>query len=209
MSADWITWHDGLLAGLLVGVFAAHVNLKRRIAEMRPKYLPRLRATGVAEKPFHIYAGATAVSSGKLYNVLIVNDPETSTADAVATDIRPRLTFVSSSVERLALDGRWDNTPQPKPFEPKLVPTTLGIGEERALHIVVKFPDDECAYAYNNYSYDHPGMKSPAYRLTEREYHVAVRVRGVGVDATTHVLLKQALDGSDPVVRIISHQERP
>ena len=73
----------------------------------------------------------------------------------------------------------------------------------------MKFPDDVCAFAFNNYSYDHPNVKSPSFRLQEHEYHVTVRMRGVGVDAVTHLLLKQALDGSDPQLSVISHQEYP
>jgi hypothetical protein len=134
--------------------------------------------------------------------------PESSAAEAIAREIRPRLSFLCADTERLLADGRWDNTDQPQPFKPKLVPTTLGLGEERALHIVAKFPDDVCAYAFNDYSYDHPGMKNPAYRLAEREYHVAVRLRGVGVNAVTHLILKQELDGSDPTLQVISHEER-
>ena len=195
-------------AGFVSAIFLAWRDEHDALEAMKAKQQPRLRIAGITKKPFFIHSGGGS-SSALLLNLDVVNDPTLSVPECIAVDVRPRLTFVANGTERLAIDGRWDNTPQPQPFQPKLVPTTLGIGEERALHIVAKFPDDVCAFAFNNYSYDHTSLKSPAYRLTEREYHIAVRMRGVGVDATTNLLLKQTLDGSDPRVELLDHQERP
>jgi hypothetical protein len=210
MGADLISWQNGVLAGIGVGLLAAYANVKWQLEEMRPKYLPRLLAVGIERVPFQIHS-SSGVSQATLFNLHLLNDPESSVSGAVATDVRPHLTFIANGKDQLELDGRWDSTPQPKPFEPRvqLSATTLGIGERRALHIVVRFPDDESVYAFNNYSYDHLGMKSPAYRLTEHEYHIKVNIRGVGVNATTYLLLKQRLNGTDPALTILSHQDKP
>lgn len=120
----------------------------------------------------------------------IENDPITSTAESIATQLSTRLTFYDSfNTELFSYEGRWADTEQPTNYAGIKVPNEqrtidIPIGTRRDLDLAIKYHSDDLAYGINYESYAHPQIKNPAWTLGSGDYSLKVRLRGASVDQT-------------------------
>ena len=93
--------------------------------------------------------------------------------------------FTSEGTIKLPwIQARNDYSPQPPELSlgqrPELT-SDLGIDKWIEYNLIIKEPEAESCYLFNNDSYQHPRGQNPAWRLGPGEHRVVVKVSGVEV----------------------------
>lgn len=87
----------------------------------------------------------------------------------------------------LSLNARWSDTVQPPKLQDNEVPqlaVELNVNSGRQINLVIKEPDSDDCYLFNNDSYHFPRGQHPAWRMAPGEYRAVVDVSGDdGVEA--------------------------
>lgn len=136
------------------------------------------------------FAGQTAAFSVPFIKLRLVNDPETAEPSAKAHQVAAKITFTDRAGKSvLEIDGRWSESEQPSKRDISqsrldLLRMDFDIGDERSIDIAFHDLQEDSFYAYNNDSYQYPGVKKPQFKLAENTYDVSVRLRAVHVDKT-------------------------
>ncbi len=158
------------------------VNSQRQTMGEDASAVPRVQLNG--DQAFHV----ERVTFGFLADVLcmrLINAPESTAESAIAKGVRAHFLCKGPGASGLpSLDARWSDSPQPPSIplgETPALAVNLGINEGRQINLVVKEPEDEHCYLFNNDSYQYPRRQNPAWRMEPGEYRVVVDVSGVEV----------------------------
>ena len=151
----------------------------------------------------------------RIVHVRVISEPLTGWRarwllrnDAVGCKVQVTCRSRSDGREYVAA-GRWSATPEPLAlapdlkgfvFDPGKVPQTErfdlspdATGE--ILGVAIKYDGDADAYIFGPWSYMHPRLCDPAYRLPDTEYDVYIEARAGEIVRRAHLVLANEGDG--------------
>jgi hypothetical protein len=117
---------------------------------------------------------------------LFSNNPKPITDQNSAKGVRAEITYLDKSRKILLgpIQGRWGQTSQPseiKKYEGPLIESVdfPNNGAMRSLDFLIKYPEDDYCYAFNNDSYDFPYLfQNPLYIIKQKAFIVNIRLKG-------------------------------
>jgi hypothetical protein len=128
---------------------------------------------------FHV----TGVSH--MAHVVFVNNPEYITDKNSVTGVRAEITYLDKDKKILfTTQGRWSNSDQPPEISTRGKQVTIesvdfpNNGAHRMLDLLIKYPEDNYVYGYNNDSYDRPYYLHPMLEIKEERFFVQVLLKG-------------------------------
>jgi hypothetical protein len=118
--------------------------------------------------------------------VLFSNNPQPRTDKNHATSIRAEITYLNDNRKVLfgPIQGRWGQTFQPSEIKRSQGPLIESVdfpnnGAVRSLDFLIKYPEDDYCYAFNNDSYDFGYLfQNPAYVIKSRKFIIQIRLKG-------------------------------
>jgi hypothetical protein len=144
---------------------------------------PRVLLHG--EDAFHVKRVPWNPGEMDVLGVRLINSPSSHAESAVAKGFGAEFTCEGGgSVQPPWIHARNDHSPQPPKLSlgqlPELI-CDLGIDKWIEYNLVIKEPNAESCYLFNNDSYQHPRGQNPAWRIGPGEHKIVVRVSGVAV----------------------------
>lgn len=226
-SRGWSNWSRGSFWGggtlaLLFSFYSVWREERKAVLAFQKRFegLPRIC---LAEQGFHadeFYTlfvtskGEGRQPVGPPYSVLrlrVKNDPESSTPESVARELRADIAFFSEGGQKLLeMDGRWSDSPQPFQQNASVgvvsyLSVDFAIGQARNLDIVTKCMQQEECCGVNNDSFNHMHLQNPKLLLPAGVIHCHVRLRGGYVDETFRMVFRS---GVGPLEVISAEQQR-
>lgn len=127
---------------------------------------------------FHI----TGISH--MAHISFANNPKNRTDKNSPDNVRAEITFLDINRNPLfTIDGRWSHTDQPSEIR-RGQSTTIestnfpNNGAPRTLDLLIKYPEDEYCYGYNNASYGAPYYLHPFYEIKEKMFLIQILLKG-------------------------------
>ena len=113
---------------------------------------------------------------------------------------RVTIVYYSEKKEEFSIPAKWDFRPEPLRYEkegisldPSLIPQAelldISPGSEQSLCICMKYKGDENIYGFNAFSYLHPDLKNPDWKLGKGKY----KVRAILIAANAYAEFSVAL----------------
>jgi hypothetical protein len=118
--------------------------------------------------------------------VVFANKPKHGTNKNHAKGVRAEITYLDKNHNILIgpIEGRWGQTDQPSEIKRS---ETLKIesvnfpnnGAKRTLDFLIKYPEDDYCYAFNNESYNYGYLvQNPSYEIKNKNFIVQIRILG-------------------------------
>jgi hypothetical protein len=143
---------------------------------------PRITLCG--DDAFHVKRVGWSFGDTDVLSVRLINAPKNHAENAVAKGLGAEFTCEGAEVPLPWIQARNDYSPQPPELSPGDRPeliADLGIDKWREYNLVIKEPQSEHCYLFNNDSYHHARGQNPAWRIGPGEHKIVVRVSGVEV----------------------------
>ena len=165
--------------------------IQRLLGTRKPRIF--LEGYDVRQTPIHMQQGNQVIRVGTPYfaHAFFANSPDDTTEESTARSVGARVTFWDKKRrDRLfpAMVARWSDTPEVSQvggirrnvhhqvdIEPNGIP--------RPIDIILKYPDEDVCYGYNNESArDYlPHWRDPQKMVPKGVYLVQVQLQGIGV----------------------------
>jgi hypothetical protein len=143
---------------------------------------PRIMLSG--QDAFHVKRVALGGHDTDVLSIRIVNEPESSAAGAIAHALHADFTCEGAGVLLPWIRARNDYSTQPGHLAqgqlPELV-ADLVIDDWREFNLIIKNPESDYCYLFNNDSFRYPGGENPAWKIGKGKYRVAVKISAVEV----------------------------
>lgn len=133
------------------------------------------------------------------------NEPKVPSSEATGKTITATVTFQDEDGRELfSMAGRWADSPQPFQRDMsrdivEIVAVDFAIGQERALDIVLKHPEDVECYASNNDNAGYERLRKPEHRLPQGNFLCKVLILGPNVNSL--IMFRFANDGAGAGLR--------
>jgi len=118
-------------------------------------------------------------------HVVFANNPKHITNTNSVIGVRAEITYLDSSKKVLfTTQGRWSNSDQPSEIPTRgkriMIESTdfPNNGAHRTLDLLIKYPEDNHVYGYNNDSYDYPFYLHPQLEIKDSRFFIQVHLKG-------------------------------
>jgi len=133
----------------------------------------------------HIYQGSIIQGTSCMAHAIWANNPKHRTENNSPDKVRAEISYLDEQGEKLfgPIQGRWIETDQPSELrtgEKKKIESTdfPNNGASRTLDLILKYPEDEYCYGYNNDSYGHYMFQNPKFAINEKHFFIAIELKG-------------------------------
>jgi hypothetical protein len=125
-------------------------------------------------------------SISHMANVPFSNKPEHPTSSNSVERVRAEITYLGADRKPVfpPIEGRWGGTYQPSEIssgQARIIESVdfPNTGAIRCLDLLMKYPEDEFCYGYNNASYNAPSLfLLPNYQIPTKRFFIQVRLFG-------------------------------
>jgi hypothetical protein len=149
---------------------------------LKHKAGPRIVLCG--QDAFHVKRVGWPFGVTDVLSIRLINAPQSHADNAIAKDLGAEFTVEGVDIRLPWIQARNDYSPQPPELSPGERPeliADLGIDKWREYNLIIKEPQYEYCYLFNNDSFRHPRGQNPAWGIGPGKYKVEVRVSGVEV----------------------------
>jgi hypothetical protein len=178
---------------ILAGILWHFMDLQSALADRKPNI-------DLAENPFEVGDISMIMDIKELYNtfrvigtsylgqVVFSNNPKNRNDKNNADSVLAEITYLDENKNRLfpQIQGQWSieghiniNSSE-KPVESIDFPNN---GAKRKLALLIKYPEDEYCYGYNNDSYSHLYFQNPRFEIRCKRFFISVQLKGAFLSA--------------------------
>lgn len=181
----------GIAAGLIffLGSILLHfMDLQTTLNDIRPKIdvsgdpVPHDVGMGHPQRD----GGFKTIAISNMAAIAFANKPKHRTDRNHANGVRAEITYLDKNRNILIgpIDGRWGQTDQPSEIKRSETPRIESVnfpnnGAKRTLDFLMKYPEDDYCYAFNNKSYNYGYLfQNPSYEIKNKNFIVQIRLLG-------------------------------
>ncbi len=134
---------------------------------------------------------AQFLSISNMAHIQFANNPKPITDSNSAKDVRAEITFydIHRNVLLGPIEGRWGETEHPTRMEKGEQKQIESIdfpnnGAKRHINLIIKYPEDEFCYAYNNESYLYKDFQKTDFIIKSTKFIASIVLKGAYIPST-------------------------